>query len=217
MMPVIRPGEVTIMKNDPPLQTNAGMPVFIITGEQGEGKTTYLMEILEEISKRAIRMSGIVAPGYFSGGLRSGFSLIDVATGKTEELCMTEPAPDTVQHGRYYFRNAGISFGCNAIHNPVYEKRSDLVVIDEVGRFELSSAMWAESIDRLCTMDHPPMIWTVRKELIDAVSKRWPDNTWVIAEIKIMSQSILISHIMSEVRRYQQRADRLRKTRQPRS
>lgn len=55
---------------------------------------------------------------------------------------------------------------------PVYEKRTDLVVIDEVGRFELSGAMWAESIDQLCTMDHPPMIWTVRKEFIDAVFKR---------------------------------------------
>lgn len=100
---------------------------------------------------------------------------------------------------------------------PVYEKRTDLVVIDEVGRFELSGAMWAESIDQLCTMDHPPMIWTVRKEFIDAVYKKWTENTWIVADIKTMSQSILTSHIISEVREYQQRADRLSETGQPRS
>ena len=38
-----------------------------------------------------IHVRGIVAPGYFTNGVRSGFSVIDVATGTGMELCSDVP------------------------------------------------------------------------------------------------------------------------------
>ena len=47
-------------------------PRFIITGEQGEGKTTLLLKILAELTSQGIRMPGMAAPGYFNETIRSG-------------------------------------------------------------------------------------------------------------------------------------------------
>ncbi|NLV27031.1 MAG: nucleotide kinase [Methanomicrobiales archaeon] len=177
-------------------------PLFIITGEQGEGKTTYLKQILDKLSNEDIRISGIVAPGYFQGSLRSGFDLIDIYTGMSEELCSVVPTHDSELHGRYYFRNSGISFGCNAILNPIKEGTPDLVVIDEVGRFELNGVMWAGCIDLLYEMNHPPMIWTVRSCFVDDVLKRWPYPKSVIVDIDSVPQSEVIPEILNEIREF---------------
>ena len=177
-------------------------PLFIITGEQGEGKTTYLKQILDKLSNEDIRMSGIAAPGYFQDGLRSGFDLIDIATGKSTELCSIVKTPDSELYGRYYFMNSGISFGCNAILNTLKIGKTDLVVIDEVGRFELNGVMWAGCIDLLYEMNHPPMIWTVRRCFVDAVLKRWPYPKSVIVEINSVPQSDVIPEILHEIRQF---------------
>jgi nucleoside-triphosphatase THEP1 len=49
----------------------------------------------------------------------------------------------------------------------------DLVVIDEIGCFELNGNVWAESVDRLRELGAFPMIWVVRKSLLEAVIQRW--------------------------------------------
>lgn len=177
-------------------------PLFIITGEQGEGKTTYLMEILRKLSHEDIRISGIIAPGYFQDDLRSGFDLVNIATGKSENLCSIIPSPDSELHGRYYFKNTGISFGCDAILTPLKDKQSDLVVIDEVGRFEMNGVMWAGCIDLLYEMNHPPMIWTIRRCFVDGVLEKWPFSKKIITDIGTVNHPDIIPDILDEIKRF---------------
>lgn len=175
-------------------------PLYIITGEQGEGKTTFLMNILAELAEKGVMMSGIVAPGYFKDGLRSGFSLTNLATGKSTELCSVTPSPDSKYYGRYFFRSEGISFGCKAILDPHEQGKHDLLIIDEVGRFELNGAMWADCINCLMSMLYPPMIWTVRRCFVDEVAKRWPIPRTIVVDISLVSQAEIIRDLLEEVR-----------------
>lgn len=113
-------------------------PRFIITGEQGEGKTTLLLKILAELTSQGIRMHGIAAPGYFNEGIRSGFDVLNVHSGRTVELCSAIPTVNSIQYGRYYFRSEGLAFGKEILSQVPLPGQVDLLVIDEVGRFEIA-------------------------------------------------------------------------------
>lgn len=176
-------------------------PVYILTGEQGEGKTTFLLKMLVEIAGMGVRVTGIVAPGHISNGVKSGFSIIDVATGRSEELCSATPSWRSERHGQYYFRPAGLSFGRLALRTPTV-RAADLIVVDEVGRFELEGAIWGGCIDRLVNTAHQPMIWTVRRCFVDAVADRWPGTRQIVVDIKSASPVGVIGNLLEEIRVY---------------
>ncbi len=148
-------------------------PVFFITGGQGEGKTTLLLNIVAELRRRGLNVRGFAAPGTFSDGLRAGFSLLDLATGRSEEFCSRTRVPENIQHGPYYFRPDVLYRGYRILAEARDPAETDLLVIDEVGRFELMGAIWSEGIDRLLTLPTPPMIWTVRRCFLSEVMRRW--------------------------------------------
>ena len=176
-------------------------PVYVITGEQGGGKTTFLQEVISGLKTRGVRCRGIVAPGYFKDNIRSGFSVTDVATGTSEPLCSDIPSPDCELHGRFYFRKEGLAFGYRALAGPLPEE-TDLLVIDEVGRFELKGEIWAGCINRLFTGSRLPMLWTVRCDKVDEVLKRWPPGRLVIVELGSSTSDAVVRDLMEEIRAY---------------
>ncbi len=174
-------------------------PVFIISGEQGEGKTTFLADVLEILRREDICIRGIIAPGYISDGLRSGFSLTDLGRGISEELSSTIPSPGSIYFGRYYFRPEGIAFGKRAILTPHDEQKTDLLVIDEVGRFDVQGSLWGPCIDQLEVAMFPPMIWTVRRDFVSLVTSRWPLFPPVIIELKTKSAESIAGDLLREI------------------
>ncbi|WP_292519313.1 nucleoside-triphosphatase [Methanoculleus sp.] len=173
-------------------------PVFIITGGQGQCKTTFLHLVLGLIVGLNVRVHGVIAPGHMRDGRRSGFTLVDLATGKQEELCSVDPDPGCEAHGRFYFRPEGLAFGRRALAPPDPHE-TDLVAIDEVGRFELQGAVWAEQLDHLLAHPHPPMVWTVRRRLLDTVVERWNIRNPVVVDVGTASVMATADAVMDAV------------------
>ncbi|MDD3070726.1 MAG: nucleoside-triphosphatase, partial [Methanoculleus horonobensis] len=177
---------------------NHRAPVFIITGGQGQCKTTFLHLVLGLIVGLNVRVRGVIAPGHVRDGRRSGFTLVDLATGEHEELCSIDPDPRCEAHGRFYFRPEGLVFGRRALAPPD-PRETDLMVIDEVGRFELQGAVWAEQLDHLLAHPHPPMVWTVRRRLLDTVVERWKITNAVVVDVGAASVMATAEAVMDAV------------------
>jgi len=173
-------------------------PVYIISGERGEGKTGFLLEILAKLLRKGVKVGGIAAPGHINDGVRSGFSVLDLATGMSEELRSVTPSLGCERHGIYYFRPEGLSLGYRALSPPM-PGTTDLLVIDEVGKFELEGAVWAGCIDRLVGRPSPPMIWTVRRSLVDAVAGRWPATRQIVLEVGSADHEAVVRALLEEV------------------
>lgn len=173
-------------------------PVFIITGGQGQCKTTFLHLVLGLIVGLNVRVRGVIAPGHMRDGRRSGFTLVDLATGGHEELSSIDPDPRCEVHGRFYFRPEGLAFGRRALAPPD-PRETDLVAIDEVGRFELQGAVWAEQLDRLTAHPHPPMIWTVRRRLLHTVVERWNIQNPIVVDVGAASVMATANAVMDAV------------------
>lgn len=173
-------------------------PVYIFTGQQGEGKTNFLLKVLGILEEKGLKIRGIVAPGHVSDGIRSGFSIIDLSSGASGELSSIVPSPEGSRYGPFYFRPEGLLIGQRALSFPVPED-TDLFVVDEVGLFELRGKIWAPYLDRIFECRYPPMIWTVRQRLVDKVIARWRIERPVVVNIRFSEPSAVVHDLESEI------------------
>ena len=141
--------------------------VYIITGEQGSGKTTFLKTLVTQLQERKIIVGGFIAEGLWKVGKRSGFNLFSIRDTITIPLCTKEPVQTYFQLGKFYFNPVALKTG-NKIIKKDYQV-SDLMVIDEIGIFELKEQIWFDALKYLLKKTEKPVIITVRKKIVSVV------------------------------------------------
>ncbi|MBE0650298.1 MAG: hypothetical protein IH595_05605 [Bacteroidales bacterium] len=141
--------------------------VFIITGEQGRGKTTFLKLLLPELERLDIKVIGFYADGQWKNDVRVRFDVVDIQSRKSHLLCSDEPNAEFERIGRYYFDPKTILWGEDLLLN---EDRTGkcLFVIDEIGKFEIAQKVWHNVLRELLDIRMPILI-TVRKEILERV------------------------------------------------
>lgn len=157
-----------------------GHKIIIITGDQGSGKTTFLQELIYGLTSRDIKVGGILAEGFWKNHERDHFKLIDLKSTKKILYCLKEPINGWEKLRQFYINPVGQKFGEDALAVENV-KSSDVIVIDEIGPFELMGKGWAKSIESLLKiLPEKMMVWVVRKMLVDEVS-----NCFKIIPLKV--------------------------------
>jgi nucleoside-triphosphatase len=155
----------------------------IVTGATGSGKTTLTTAVIERLRGRGARVAGILAPGHLADGRRTGFDIVNLATGEREILAREEehvvgPHP---RWSRFAFSPAGLALGRNALGEDA--RGADVVVVDEVGPFELSGGGWADALDALAKTFEGAMLLVVRESVVDPVKARWGSAESVVYDV----------------------------------
>jgi len=151
----------------------AGPPVVLLTGQKGEGKTTLCAELAELVRSRGGRVAGILSPGFWDDGVRSGYQIEDLLTGRRLWLARRAQTPGHLAQGPYWFDPVALQFGRQALADGA-AARPDLMVVDEVGPLELRGEGWAPALDLLQARQPCPMLWVIRPALLNVARKRWP-------------------------------------------
>ena len=146
--------------------------VVIITGEIQQGKTTFTQNIISELKRRRIKVAGFFSIGIDENGIRNGFNLSDIETGKLIELCSDKKDEKRLRLGRFYFNPEALSLG-NEILKPANIADKQLIVIDEIGPLEVKGQGWCRAIDDLTVNFTIPQLWVVRKSLVQKISRKW--------------------------------------------
>ena len=146
--------------------------VVLFTGFIGEGKSSYLSALVETLRQKGFRVAGILSPSVRENGVRVGYDLVDAATGERKPLSRTQGGPGLPSVGNYHFDPAGVAFGRRAL-SPEAARAADLVVVDEVGPWELKGQGWAAALYELARATDAPMVWIVRAGIEDQVEEYW--------------------------------------------
>ena len=143
-------------------------PVFIITGKQGEGKTTLLTKVVSLLKNNKIPMSGFVAKGYWKNNKRWTFDLIEVGTGKTIPLCYRNRKTGI----GFVFNTAALRYG-NSLLQPVASAKKTIYIIDEIGKMEIKEKIWYNALSNLLSAENSLLLITVREAFTDEIIKKF--------------------------------------------
>ena len=176
---------------------------IIVTGATGAGKTTLVGQAVERLRARGVRVAGILAPGLVLDGRRTGFDIVNLATGESTALAR-EHDGDTGLHARwsrFAFRPDGLALGARALGPDAAGAR--VIVVDEVGPFELSGGGWAPALDRLAQDDGVTLLLVVRASVVDAVRARWGSPDTVVCDVastpaEALAERVLATRAVSE-------------------
>jgi nucleoside-triphosphatase THEP1 len=157
--------------------------VIIITGEINDGKSTLMLELAVRFKNHNIQAGGIVSPAILENGIKTGYALLNVASGEKMRLSQTEKGEGMAHVGRYYFLNEGIEFGkaALAVEN---NRNSKILFIDEIGTWELQGQGWAASLNELIIQCDMPLIIAVHMSIVDLVVENWQLQNPLIIEAK---------------------------------
>ncbi len=143
---------------------------FIITGRQGEGKTTKLLEVIRKLKEKGVDIFGFTAPGEWESGLRSRFYIQNILSGKSHLLCERQVTPHASKD-QFVFTKDTLKAGTRWITQGLKQQKK-IAVIDEIGWFELEDKVWYPAFKKLLDNNTPALI-TVREKLLQPVIEKF--------------------------------------------
>jgi nucleoside-triphosphatase len=165
--------------------------IFIVTGDQGEGKTSFVEKTIRLLRSENIHCSGVLALGTWKKGLRDRFYLVDLNAEKEIIYCQRDPEEGWNKINHFYINPEGQKFGEQAL-SLEYVEHSSVVVIDEIGPFELAGHGWARSLDVLLESRISILLIVVRKPLLEEVLEKWKMTNAEQFDIHVASPEALV-------------------------
>lgn len=120
---------------------------ILITGPPGIGKTTILKQIERKIQDQGHAIGGMYCPEIRENGRRTGFNIIDIASGQKGILASIHNTTGPMV-GRYKVSLNDIQeIGIYSLENAM--ETSDYVLIDEIAPMELKSSNFSQTVWRV--------------------------------------------------------------------
>jgi len=140
-------------------------PIFIITGKVGSGKSTLLGELTEILQEHGISMDGFLCRGELNQGERSGYTMVNIRDGSEIIFATIDSQKGWPFYGRFCFNPEAITEGEKIIRKAI-DRKSRLLIIDEVGPLELEGRGWSKMIDLVPEDSGLVQIWVVRESIL---------------------------------------------------
>ncbi len=157
--------------------------IIFITGHEKTGKSTFLSKIVEQLKQNGLSIGGFISPSVNEKNIFVGYDLISLKDYRVYQLSRITGSEDMPRVGNFYFNNVTIAMG-HQLLNVSHLENTDMVVIDEVGPWEIKNNGWASSINSLLKLYDKPMIWVVRESIIAKAIEQWTIHKPLIINAK---------------------------------
>jgi nucleoside-triphosphatase len=175
---------------------NDHKPVFILTGGTGSGKTTFLLQMIGILRGYGLSITGFAAASVAEDGPSGSYDILDLVSGRKLSLATRRFTEGWEQSGNFFFNPEGIRMG-RSILEDTQMQGIDLMVVDEIGPFELEGKIWADSLSRILARRSCSMLLVVREKLLGLVIKHWSLDDAVIIDIRQNKPDEAAAELMS--------------------
>ena len=160
--------------SDPPLSPRKQgdiVPVILLTGAVGAGKTTALNKHVRDWRESGRDVRGILAYRVFEGEQLVGYDLEII--GEDKRIILARKSGTGLEKiGPFVFSDDALAQGRRALKASA---TADVVVVDEIGPLELAGGGWSEEVKWLLRESNAVMVLVVREGLVDEI-RQWLQN-----------------------------------------
>jgi nucleoside-triphosphatase len=138
--------------------------IWLVTGSPGVGKSTAVSKVVLKLKSAGVIVGGCTTSEKRTSGVRSGFEIRDLSTGKSGELASTA-SKFGPRVGRYRVNLTDLaSIGGGGLEAAA--STAEVIVVDEVGPMELVSPEFRRGVRR-CIDSGKPLLAVVHERLED--------------------------------------------------
>lgn len=143
------------------------VPKIGITGLPNVGKTSTLIKIVKKLESEDFTVAGMITRPIDEGGKRVGVMVQDWRTGEEEVFSRLDF--DTKQkvetdEGVYHVKTEILEkIGVNALNVALTDPEVDILIIDEVGKMEMHSEEFCDTVKQALDSDKP-VLMTLHKK-----------------------------------------------------
>ena len=164
--------------------------VFIVSGTIGQGKTTWLTSLADNLKAKDIPVGGILSPRVMENGTTLGYDIMSISTGNREAFLRKYNNRECDRIGNYCILPGGLKAGMAAL-NDSKQIACQFIIIDEVGRLELDNGGWAHNISEFLQNNGSGLILSVRDTFTEEIIKKWDIQNPVVIDVsKTDSQAL---------------------------
>jgi nucleoside-triphosphatase len=140
--------------------------IWLVTGPPGVGKSTAVSKVVLRLKSAGVIVGGCSTSEKKSGGVRVGFEVKDLTSGKSGELASVSSHLGP-RVGRYRVNLSDLA-SVGAAGLDAAADSSELIVIDEVGPMELVSPEFRRAVQK-CIASGKPILAIVHERLEDDI------------------------------------------------
>lgn len=175
-------------------------PIFIITGNVEEGKTGFAKKIAGSLKNEGIKTGGFISPRIIENNKTVGYKLESVATGEKCEFLYLNHDDNKSDIGRFRVMPEAFTKAHCWIEQDA-ASACDILIIDEVGKWEIEGKGWKTELDALLNNSVIPMIWSVRKNCVDQVINTFNLQNPVIFDVADTNQEFATGIILKVLKK----------------
>jgi nucleoside-triphosphatase THEP1 len=146
--------------------------IIILSDQTDTGKTALIKELIEHLKLSNVKTGGIYAQKIMMNDARIGYDVVSVKTNQREVFLRTCENDQLEKIGPFCIFPGGLELG-NHYLAPESNTDHEIMIVDEVGKLELSGKGWAEKIGVLLKSQKNTVLMVVRVNLVDQVIDRW--------------------------------------------
>lgn len=175
---------------------------WIITGEVNQGKTTFIKKLVKHLFINNIDCHGIITIAKFNCGKKNNYFVSTLDGSWSKKLCSTNAESNWIKHKRFYFNPSAIQFGNSLLNNIATDPEkyySKVIIVDEVGQFELNNNGWYNGLNLLVKSRIKNQVWVVRKSLVESVCEKFNISQVQIIDVGEESANELIGKLLHSI------------------
>lgn len=159
-----------------------------------------MVELVKRLKAEGISVGGMTTSELTQGGIRIGFQVADVSTGRIGILAKVGSA-DERRIGKYVVDREGLEgVGVAAIERAI--EASEVIVIDELGPMELTSQAFVGAVERALRSGKPIVMtlhWRAAHPLLERIREESKGNISTVSEVNRAGLAANIGHSILQI------------------
>jgi len=137
--------------------------IFILTGEVGSGKTSFLRGLVDGLRASGISLDGFLCPRVMTGGETEGYDLLEIREEGCRPFLRRTGPKDAQKIGPYFMLPDGLARANEIIRR---SRAGELLIVDEIGPLEVDGGgLWPAAAEVLLD-DRRRSLVVIRESLL---------------------------------------------------